>query len=67
MNGLVKSKTILGIVLTALISLLPQFGISFTADDSAMITGAWDAVIQALTLGFAFYGRVVAKGPLGKS
>jgi len=59
-----KSKTILGIMVTFLVALLPQFGITFTGEDGALITQAWDAVVQAITLSVAFYGRVVAKGPL---
>lgn len=61
---LAKSKTILGIALTALVALAPQFGFSFSEDESQLVSQAWDAVIQAVTLSFAFYGRIVAKGPI---
>lgn len=61
---LAKSKTILGIVVTFLVALLPQFGITFSSDDGALITQAWDSAVQAISLALAFYGRVVAKGPI---
>lgn len=58
---LLKSKTIIGILLTAFVALAPQFGINFTADDSALISQSVDAIIQAVTLTFAAYGRIAAK------
>lgn len=54
-----KSKTIIGIVLTALVALLPQFGITFTQEDGALISQAWDAIAQACLLVFAGWGRFV--------
>jgi hypothetical protein len=64
---LAKSKTILGIFLTALVALAPEVGISFGTDSAQLISQTWDAVIQAITLGFATYGRIVAKGPIRRT
>lgn len=64
MKAFLKSKTILGITIPFLVALLPQFGVSFTEEDGALITDMWDAVIQAVSLMYAAYGRTVAKGPL---
>lgn len=59
-----KSKTILGIVLVALVALLPELGIQFTDDDAALISTFWDLVLQTVGASLGIYGRVVAKGPL---
>lgn len=56
-----KSKTIWGVVIAALPALLPALGVSFSADDTHMISQLGDAVFQAVGLAFAAYGRFVAK------
>ncbi len=61
---ILKSKTVIG----ALIALLPAIsvltGITFTEDDTAMITATSDAMIQTVGGLFAIYGRFVAEGDI---
>ncbi|KKM75467.1 hypothetical protein LCGC14_1389890 [marine sediment metagenome] len=56
----VKSKTILGIILSVLPTILPAFGVSFGADDAQLINGFVDASIQLVGAALAIYGRWVA-------
>ena len=55
-----KSKTIIGAVLTFLVVLLPNMGINFTADDSALVSNLADQIIVAATTGLTVYGRFTA-------
>ena len=57
----VKSKTILGIFLSVLPTILPIFGVSFGEDDAKLINGFVDASIQLAGVALAIYGRWVAK------
>lgn len=57
-----KSKTIIGVILSVLPALLPALGISFSADDAQMVSSNIDAVIQAVGAALALYGRFAAGG-----
>ena len=59
-KAIYKSKTIIGAVLTFLVVLLPQLGISFTADDSAMFSQLVDQICIVITSAFTIYGRFTA-------
>lgn len=59
-----KSKTIWGLVIAFLVTILPEMGISFTEDDGALFTSMFDMVLEVISLGFAAYGRFVATEPL---
>lgn len=59
-----QSKTVLGVIVSILPGLLPAFGVSFGADDTAMISGFVDSLIQFAGAAFAVYGRWVAKAPV---
>ena len=59
-----KSKTILGVILTILPTLLPWFGISFGPDDTQLVNEAFDSTITAVGAVLAVYGRVKAKGAI---
>ena len=56
-----KSKTIIGIILAALPALAVALGINFTEDDSVMISGLMDLIVQLVGSGYAIYGRFVAE------
>ena len=56
-----KSKTIWGVVIAALPALLPAFGLTMADDGLSLISQLGDAVLQAVGLGLAAYGRFVAK------
>ncbi len=58
-----KSKTIWGVVISILPALLPVLGLSFSADDTVLISNSGDAIIQAIGAVIAIYGRFVATGP----
>jgi uncharacterized membrane protein len=57
---ILKSKTILGAILTFAIAILPQFGISFTGDDAALFARGIDQLAILATTAFTVYGRVAA-------
>lgn len=57
-----KSKTIIGILITFLVAFLPQVGISFSAEQGQFIAGNVDIVIQALSTLWGVYGRFDAGG-----
>jgi len=59
-----KSKTIVGVLATFLVGVLPMVGITFGMEDGALITQLWDSVIQTATLGLAAYGRIKAQGSI---
>ena len=59
-----KSKTIIGLVISVLPALLPALGISFSVDDSQLVSGTLDGVIQGIGGVLALYGRFVAKAPV---
>lgn len=60
-----KSKTILGVIVTMLPTLLPALGISFSVEDAQLISNTGDALIQAGGAMLAVYGRFVAKHDIG--
>jgi|7_EtaG_2_1085326.scaffolds.fasta_scaffold156085_2 hypothetical protein len=64
MKFFLKSKTVIGIVIPVLIQLAPLVGLSLTSDDTALINSTVDQLLQLASLGFAMYGRFVAKEPL---
>lgn len=64
MKFFLKSKTIIGIIVSILPALLPQFGVHFTADDGALINHVADLTVQLAGAVLAGYGRVVAKDSL---
>lgn len=55
-----KSKAVWGAILAMLVAILPNFGISFTADDSALLSQTADVVLQAALMLFTVYGRYSA-------
>lgn len=61
---ILKSRTIIGI----LIAILPQFGVlfgfTFTQDDAAFITDQVDAIFAAGGGILAIYGRIRAEGKI---
>lgn len=57
-----KSKTIIGVILSALPALLPALGITFSADDAQLVSSGVDALIQAVGAVLAVYGRFAAGG-----
>lgn len=59
-----KSKTIWGVLIAALPALLPALGVTFSADDTHMISQLGDAIFQTAGLAIAAYGRFVAKTSL---
>ncbi len=59
-----KSKTILGVLIMVTTNLGPLVGLSFGADDAAMVTADIDAILTALGGLLATYGRVKAKSSL---
>ncbi len=61
-----KSKTIIGIIVSILPALLPQLGLSFSAEDGALINTSVDQVIQAFGALIAVYGRFAAGGITAK-
>lgn len=58
-----KSKTIWGVIISILPALLPAVGLSFSADDTVLISNGGDAIIQAIGAGLAIIGRFFSKGP----
>lgn len=54
-------KTYLASILGALVMILPMVGVSFSADDAALIDGLYDKVAVIAALAFTIYGRFVAK------
>ena len=60
----VKSKTLIGIVISVLPTILPALGISFGADDLQLVNGFVDASIQLIGASLAIYGRWVATQPV---
>lgn len=55
-----KSKTIIGVIVSILPALLPELGISFSVEDGQLINNSVDAVIQGIGAVLAVYGRFVA-------
>lgn len=62
MKYFLKSKTIIGVIMSVLPALLPALGITFGADDISLINSAVDAVIQSAGALLAVYGRFAAGG-----
>lgn len=63
-KSFIASKTVWGIILISVPQLLPLFGITFTADDTAMLGDTGDKVFQAVGALLALYGRFAAKTTL---
>lgn len=55
-----KSKTILGIVLSTVVLWAPQFGIDFGEGDKTFLEEAWNELLATAMGAFAVYGRIVA-------
>lgn len=62
MKFFLKSKTIIGIIVSMLPVLLPEFGVSFSTDDAALINKNVDLIVQAIGASLATYGRFAAGG-----
>jgi protein-S-isoprenylcysteine O-methyltransferase Ste14 len=60
----IKSKTILGIVVTAVVALAPELGFSFSESDGEFITQSVDAALEAVGLALATWGRITAEARL---
>ncbi len=56
----VKSKTIIGVIIAALPTILPTLGVSYSVDDHTMISESVDKIFVALGSIVAIYGRFVA-------
>lgn len=54
------SKTIAGAVIALLVTLLPMFGLTFTADDAALFNTTVDQALQVAGSILAIYGRFTA-------
>ena len=59
-----KSKTIIGLVITFVVSLAPLVGFSFSAEDGVFISEIVDSLFQTIGLGLAAYGRFTAEKKL---
>lgn len=59
-----KSKTVIGVVIAALPTLLPALGVDFSAADGQFVSSSVDAIIQGVGSILALYGRFVAKDKL---
>lgn len=57
-----KSKTILGLVVSILPTLLPAVGVSMQEGDTALISNTYDAIIQLAGVIIAVYGRFATAG-----
>jgi len=55
-----KSKTILGVILAALPTILPIVGVSWGANDGQLVSDGWDAAIQLAGAITAIIGRFKA-------
>lgn len=56
-----KSKTVIGVILSMLPTLLPVFGVSFSEQDGQFVTSSADAILQGIGAALAIYGRFVAE------
>lgn len=63
-KNFLKSKTLIGVVMSVLPALLPAVGISFGPDDMSLVSDSIDKIIQAVGAVMAIYGRFVAKKSL---
>ena len=61
---ILKSKTVVGLLLATLVMWSPQLGVDFTQADSNFIMENLDKVIASGFAIFAFYGRMVATAKL---
>lgn len=59
---ILKSKTIIGLLVSAIPTLAVLFGINISEDDTVMIAQTADSVIQLMGLVYAAYGRFVTTG-----
>jgi len=60
MKWFLKSKTVLGVILSVLPTLLPLFGVSFSVEDGQLLTASSDSLIQFAGAMLALYGRFKA-------
>lgn len=56
-----KSKTFLGIAFATAVQMAPLLGLTFSADDAAMVGDIADKLLTGIGLAFALYGRFNAK------
>lgn len=56
-----RSKTIIGAIMTLAVVILPQCGISFSEQDGVFMTDALDAIAQGIGAALSIYGRTKAK------
>ena len=59
-----KSKTVIGLLLATVVMWSPQLGIDFNQADSNFIMENLDKVIASGFAAFAFYGRMTAEAKL---
>jgi len=64
MKFFLKSKTIIGVIVGILPSILPQLGVSFSVEDGQLINDFVDLTIEVVGAALAIYGRFVAEEPL---
>ena len=55
-----KSKTVIGLLITAIPTLAVIFNITLTEEDQVLISHVGDAIIQLIGLIIAGYGRIKA-------
>lgn len=60
MKFFLKSKTILGVIISTLPTLLPIAGVSFSPEDGQLLMGGLDYIVQAAGALMAIYGRFTA-------
>ena len=58
------STTVIGLVLTALVTFAPMIGLSFSADDAQLVSANIDKVLQGVFLLVSMWGRIRAAQPL---
>jgi hypothetical protein len=58
------SKTILGLLMTAIVIFAPYLGLSFSEQEGILFTQLIDLLLTGFGLGLAGVGRVVADKPL---
>lgn len=60
MKFILKSKTVIGIIVGILPALLPALGVTFSVDDGTLINSATDLFVQLSGAIYAIYGRWVS-------
>ena len=59
-----KSKTIIGLIVATLAMWAPQLGLDFSQEDGAFVMTHLNELIATASVAFAAFGRIVAEGKL---